>query len=264
MVSASFGPCSDWETYWTCDPSSYSPVLTGYAATFATRTLWALSGRRFGTCTVTLRPCRYDCMENWNAYPLWDWPTGYSMPPWDWYTVPYSCGSCPGNCSCGSLSEVILPSPVNTVVSVKMDGTPMVTGGSAYRVDDNRFLVRTDGAAWPRCNDLTLDDTHAGTWSVTAAYGEDIPDSARLAMGELTCEILKASSGEDCRLPPGVTQLVREGVTIQYPDVGQLLKEGRTGLYLTDLFLSTENPEGHRQRARVYGVDRPRHRRTGT
>jgi hypothetical protein len=99
---------------------------------------------------------------------------------------------------------------------------------------------------------------------VTAAVGEDVPQGAALAMGELACEMIKAGQGQDCRLPPGVTTLVRQGVTIQYPDVGQLLKDGRTGLYLVDTFIAAENPSGLRQRARVYSVDRPTQRRTDT
>jgi hypothetical protein len=230
----------------------------------ATRVLWALSGRRFGTCEVTLRPCRRDCYGEWP----WGWSewnsTALGTSVWSGYRYwfPLSCGSCTSGCSCSEVSETVLPTPVNRIVQVKVDGTPLVTG--AYRVDNNRLLVRTDGQQWPYCNDLTKEDTEAGTWSVTATYGEDVPEGAALAMGELACEIVKAGSGQDCRLPAGVTQLVRQGVTIQYPDVGQLLTEGRTGLYLVDLFLASENPNGLKSRARVYSVDRPLHRRTGT
>lgn len=261
---ADFGPCEDWPVYWTCEIDTYSPELTGYAVSAATRILWALSGRRFGLCTATLRPCAEDCRDG-GSYPFfgsWEWRTGYAMPPWDFYRLPYCSGGCGGTCSCTDVSEVRLPSPVDSVVEVKLDGTPMVTG--SYRLDNNRLLVRTDGGQWPYCNDLSKDDTQVGTWSVTAAYGQDVPDGARFAMGEMACEIVKAAQGEDCRLPPGVTQLVRQGVTIQYPDVGQLLKDGRTGLYLVDLFLASENPHGLRQRARFYSVDHPSVRRAGT
>ncbi len=263
-MAADFGPCADWPVYWTCDVSTYSPVLTGLAVSAATRILWSLSGRRFGQCTVALRPCAEDCLrQEWaGSYGYWDWPTGYTMPPWDWYSVPYSCGSCAGDCSHGVVPEIRLPAPVSSVVSVKVDGSPLVTG--AYRLDNSRILVRTDGQKWPRFNELIKDDTQAGTWSVTAVYGESVPVSGQMAMGEMACELLKAASGEDCRLPPGVTSLVRQGVTIQYPDIGQLLKEGRTGLYLVDLFLASENPHHLVSRGRVYSVDGPRTRRTNT
>lgn len=263
-MTADFGPCSDWPITWPCDVSAASPALTGYAVSMATRVLWRLSGMQFGTCTVTLRPCRRECYETWP----WGWSqfndiASSPTPLSDWrYWFPVSCGACSSGCSCAAVSEVLLPSPVSSIVSVKLDGTPLATG--SYRVDNNRLLVRTDGGQWPYCNDLSKDDTHTGTWSVTAAYGQDVPAGARLAMGELACEIVKAGQGEDCRLPPGVIQLARQGVTIQYPDVGQLLKNGRTGLYLVDLFLASENPHGLQQRARFYSVDHPSVRRAGT
>jgi len=260
---ADFGPCSDWNVRWVCDVSTESPTATGLAASAATSILWALSGRQFGTCQVTLRPCRRECYDTawWNSYGTpwttsWDYP-GSSYP---WFVL--GCGGCRGTCSCSEISEVILPSPVSSIVSVKLDGSVAPTG--TYRVDNNRLLVRTDGQKWPYCNDLNKDDTQPGTWSVTALYGQPVPSSGQFAMGELACEILKASNGDDCRLPPGVTSLIREGVTIQYPDVGALLKEGRTGLYLVDMFLASTNPNRLQARSRIYSPDSMPHRRTGT
>ena len=261
---ADFGPCENWPVYWVCDMNTYTPELTGYAVSAATRILWSLSGRRFGLCSATLRPCADDC-RGASQYPFsgsWEWRTGYAMPPWDFYRLPYCSGGCGQSCSCAHVSEIRLPSPVDSVTAVKVDGAVLSAG--AYRLDNNRLLVRTDGSRWPRCNNLSKGDDQPGTWSVTALFGEDVPDSGRLAMGELACEIAKAGTGVDCRLPPGVTQLVRQGVTIQYPDIGQLLKDGRTGLYLVDLFLTSENPHGLKQRARVYDVDRVAPRRAGS
>lgn len=263
-MTAEFGPCSDWPVHWTCDISAYSPVLTGYAVSMATRVLWALSGRRFGTCTTTLRPCRRDCYDAWPwGWTQWGGDTGFASTPFgDWrFWFPLSCGQCLGPCGCTSVSEVVLPTPVSEIVTVRLDGVA-VTG--IYRVDNNRLLVRTDGLPWPTCNDLSKNDTEAGTWSVTASYGEDIPDAARLAMGELACEILKASSGQECKLPAGIRSVVRQGVEIEYFNVNDLLDRGRTGLLLVDLFLSAENPNNLQQRARVYNVDRALQRRAGT
>jgi hypothetical protein len=263
-MSADFGPCSDWPIYWNCDVSANSPALTGYASSMATRVLWGLSGRRFGTCTTTLRPCRRTCYDSFPwGWSQWD-DTSFPATPWpDWrYWFPLSCGQCLTGCSCSDVSEAVLPSPVSSIVSVKLDGTPMATG--SYRVDNNRLLVRTDGQKWPVCNDLSKDDSQVGTWSVTASYGEDVPSSGRMAMGELACEIIRAALGEDCRLPPGVRNLTRQGVSIDIPDFGDLFKDGRTGLYLVDMFLAVENPDRLKSRARVYSVDRPTQRRTNT
>jgi len=264
-VTAQFGPCADWPVQWTCDVATLNPAVTGVAVASATETLWSLTGQRFGLCEVTLRPCRRDCFDGSffdDVGPPGTGARSYPQPALiggQWFNL--TCGSC-SDCACSTVSEALLPAPVHSIVEVLIDGTPLVTG--AYRVDNNRLLVRTDGGRWPRCNDLSRADTEEGTWSVTAQFGEEPPEGAALAMGELACEIAKAADGQDCRLPAGVQQLVRQGVTISYPDVGELFAKGRTGLYLVDMFVATWNPSRLRSRSRVYRVDRPTVRRAGT
>ena len=260
------GPCADWPVHWTCDLDTLSPAVTGIAVSTATEVLWALTGMRFGVCQVTLRPCRREC-DDGRFYDDFGppWTSGYWPRPaligGLWFNL--VCGSCTSGCSCSEVSEVLLPAPVNQIVEVLIDGTPMATG--SYRLDNNRILVRTDGERWPRCNNLSLDDTEPGTWSVTATYGEELPAGAELAMGQLACAIGQAvEGGGECPLPPGVQQLIRQGVTIQYPDVGELFRDGRTGLYLVDMFIATWNPGRLRNRSRVYRVDQPTVRRAGT
>lgn len=263
-MTTEFGPCTDWPVRFPCDVACVSPEATGSAVKFATDIVWGLSGRQFGTCDVTVRPCRRTCADT-----PWGWAEIFPGNQWiqptlfqgQWFNV--ICGSCQGdNCSCSSVSEVVLPGPVSKIVQVKIDGTPLVTG--SYRVDDNRFLVRTDGNVWPLCNDLNKADTQVGTWSVTASFGRAVPEGGQWAVGELACEIFRAINGEDCRLPRNVTQLARQGVTISYPDMNALFDKGRTGLYLTDLFIATWNPNGLHQPSRTYSIDTPRARRTGT
>lgn len=260
------GPCADWPVVWTCDTDTFSPTVTAMAVSMATEALWSLTGMRFGTCEITLRPCARSCDDGRffdDFGPPWETGRSYPQPALInglWFNL--TCGSCSGDCSCTTVSEVLLPSPVNTVVEVLIDGTPLVSG--AYRVDNHRLLVRTDGGLWPTCNDLSKNDTEVGTWSVRATYGEALPEGTALAVGQLACEIARAATGGDCKLPAGLQQLVRQGVTISYPDVGELFRQGRTGLYLVDLFVSTWNPYGLRQRSRVYSVDRPTVRRAGT
>jgi hypothetical protein len=245
--------------------ATLNPAVTGVAVASATETLWSLTGQRFGLCEVTLRPCRRDCFDGSffdDVGPPGTGARSYPQPALiggQWFNL--TCGSC-SDCACSTVSEALLPAPVHSIVEVLIDGTPLVTG--AYRVDNNRLLVRTDGGRWPRCNDLSRADTEEGTWSVTAQFGEEPPEGAALAMGELACEIAKAADGQDCRLPAGVQQLVRQGVTISYPDVGELFAKGRTGLYLVDMFVATWNPSRLRSRSRVYRVDRPTVRRAGT
>lgn len=265
-VGTPFGPCEPWPTLWSCDVSCESPEVTGRAVAFATEVLWALSGRQFGLCTVTLRPCRDDCLDGgfWPGdRPFWSAGLTYPTPALiggAWFNL--ICGACGDSCSCSQLSQVTLPAPVYDVVEVRVDGSPLATG--AYRLDDDRTLVRVDGGEWPRCNDLRLDDSQLGTWSVTARFGLPVPEGGTWAVGELACQFVSALSGADCRLPKQVTQLVRQGVTIQMDSITELLKDGVTGLYFVDLFIKTWNPNRLRRRSRTYSVDGARARRVGT
>lgn len=264
----SFGPCESWPVAWPAckELETASPTVTGRAVAAATQILWGLSGRRFGECQMTLRPCRRDCSTA-------PWPGGYS--PWSggmswpqpllhggvWFNV--ICGSCPGECSCTSLSEVVLPSPVSSIIAVKVNGISLAVTG-AYRLDDNRLLVRLGGFTWPSCQELNKDDTQVGTWSVTAKFGEPVPELGQMAMGELACELLKAMRGVDCRLPQQVTSLARQGVNISFPDPTSLLAQGRLGLYMADLFIETVNPGGLKAPSQAYRVDGREPRRVST
>jgi len=265
-VGADWGPCEPWPVIWACTVPADSAAVTGAAVEAATYVAWSLSGRQFGTCPVTIRPCRRDCADippGWSPFPpAAPYPTP-ALIAGQWYNL--TCGCSLGDCSCTSLDgrEVVLPAPVSAVTSVKVDGSPLVTG--AYRVDDDRILVRVDGQQWPSCNDLTKADTQAGTWSVTADYGQPVPTAGQLAVGDLACEILRAIRGDDCRLPRGVQQLVRQGVSITMPAVTDLLTKGAgTGIYLLDLFVRAANPAGLPSRSRAFNVDGPSPRRAGT
>lgn len=259
------GPCQPWDVLWPCTVTCESPQVTAQAVEVATEVVWALTGRQFGLCEVTLRPCRRECTDfpwpgdgTYNEWAGSSW-LGPQLIGGQWFNV--VCGRCTQGCSCTSISEVLLPAPVHSVVQVKVDG--VVVSGSGYRLDDNRLLVRL-GADWPTCNDLNLADTEPDTWSVTARYGLEVPAGGAWAVGELACELIRAMEGEDCRLPRNVTQLVRAGATLQFPPLHELLESGHTGLYLVDQFVATWNPAGLRRRSGVYSVDRPPHRRTGT
>lgn len=255
-MTTEYGPCDDWPVQWTCTVDTDAVATTGAAVASASEILWALSGRQFGTCTVTLRPCRRGCADvpwGWNeVFPGQQFVTPL-LYAGNWYNV--VCGNCSdADCSCSAVSEIILPAVATEIVNVKVDGMTLLPG--EYRLDDHRRLVRIS-EMWPWCNDLNRDDSEIGTWSVTAKYGREIPDGAAAAIGELACEINKAMNGTDCRLPRQVTQLARQGVTISFPDATSLFSKGRTGLFLTDLFIATWNPNGLRTQSRTYSIDRP-------
>lgn len=264
-MTATRGPCADWEPTWCCDLSTASTALTGTAIMAATEILYNLSGQQFGLCSFTLRPCRRDCYSN--SWPFdggwWQWGGMYPRPVLyngAWFNL--TCGSCSGSCSCGPLEEAWLPGPVNSVTQVLLNGSPMASG--TYRIDDFRKLIRTDGGTWPVCQDLSLADTEDNTWSVTAIIGETVPAIGSLAVGELACEIIKACTGQACAIPKNATSVSRQGITIDFPTFAELLASGSLGLRWSDLFVATYNPSRLRAAPLVFDVDGDRFRRTGT
>lgn len=250
-------PCGVWPATYTCDLSVYSPAITGVALQAATEVLYGLSGRRYGTCQVTIRPCRRNCFDT-----MWPWPGNWWMwGQWPrplyyngvWYNL--TCGACPSNqCSCNVIDEAWLPAPVSSVDLVKVDGVALPT--SSYQLRDYRYLQRIDGSMWPLCNDLSKPDSATGTWSVTLTFGEAVPQLGQVAVGELTCQFAKLLANDSsCMLPKPVQQLVRQGVTMNFLDPNQIFANGKVGLYMCDLFLSVDNPHGLMERARTYDVD---------
>lgn len=247
------GLCETWTPTFSCAVPTSSYAFTGLAAEASTEILFALTGRQFGLCPVTIRPCRETC------YGGWDGGAGFSTYPvpllhaGSWYNI--TCGECTTGCSCSPVSEVVLPGPVYAVIQVKVDGIALPTG--SYRLDDGRRLVRL-GGSWPECNDLNLADTEPNTWSVTFQIGLPIPTLALLAHGVLTAEIAKMlACDETCGLPKQVQSLSRQGVNITFLDPNEVFANGRTGLYLPDLLIQTYNPRGLTRRAQAYDIDNP-------
>lgn len=256
-MAGDYTPVAAWPCRWMCDVSGASPYVTGTAVKFASDVLWALSGRQFGFTTVTLRPADQQILDTPFPDAWLSWP-GTQPPPLGANGSGGYYGYWVNAIGCGT-SEIKLPAPVHAITAVKIAGVTLAT--SAYRLDDNRKLVRIDGFTWPASNNLNVPDTAVGGWSITAQYGLTIPDGAEWAIGELGCEFIKAINGEDCRLPRNVSSIARQGVTIQMPDISTFFTKGVTGLYLTDMFITTWNPKRLRARAKTFSVDVAEHRR---
>ncbi len=271
---APMGPCDAWDPIWCCDLTSAMIAVTGMAVQAATEILYNLSGQRFGTCSITLRPCRQNCNDAawWGSY-------GWGGAPWggsggwggmwplpaliggQWFNL--TCGVCSGTCSCTVVSEAWLPSPVHSITAVKLDGVTL-TAGTDYRVDDFRKLVRLGGESWPFCQDMNADDTQDNTWSVTAVIGQEVPTIGRWAVGELACEIIAGCLGLACAIPKNATSITRQGLTIDFPTFSELLQNGSLGLRWCDIFVATYNPQRLKAVPLVFDVDGERFRRTGT
>lgn len=264
-----FGPCEAWDVIWprgSCASILLDPAaaeVTGDAVAAASEVLYHLTAQRFGVCQVTLRPCRKSCMGNFAWWTWWEYGT-YPQPYWwngTWYNL--ACNSCPNDsCSCTAIEETTLPGPVVDITEVKLNGEVLVRDVD-YRLDDYRKLVRL-GGLWPFCQDMNLADTENNTWSVTAEYGERVPTIGKLAAGELALEFVKSMLCVECDIPPGVTDLSRQGVSMTIASMADLFNTGFINLRYCDLFIKTANPHHHQARSGVYDLDGPTDRAVGT
>ncbi|MEV6738730.1 hypothetical protein AB0N14_18065 [Streptomyces sp. NPDC051104] len=257
------GPCQAWPTELCCDTEGKEPEEIERWTLIASQILWALSGRRYGPCPVTVRPCRRACLE---SSPV-SFQAGVGTGPW----IPYIgwdglwrnasvCG-CKSDCSCSELCEVLLETPVYDVVSVNIDGQDLPP--TAYRVDAPGRLVRTDGQCWPDCQDMAAAPGRPNTFTVTYRWGLELDAAAVAAVSELTCHLMKGCGSGSCgckATPRAATRFIRQGVELDFGDPTLIYKEGRTGLPLVDLWLSAVNPYGLTSPSRVYSPDfkRPR------
>jgi hypothetical protein len=240
------GICYPDSTDWSCIPKTTLDGLDAEtvvrAESLAWSTLQGLTGFYFSTCPLVVRPCRKSCSGAWDR---WQTPPESGGGPFyphigtDGYWVnSCMCGGDP--CSCVTISEVVLPGPVGGPMEVKIDGA--VLDRSAYRVDNGNRLVRQDGESWPLCQDMSLPAGEVGTWTVSYYRGTGPNSLLDYAAGVLAWEFYQACSGNDCRLPAGVTSVTRQGVSFQMST--GLFQEGFTGIREVDAVIGLYNPHG--------------------
>lgn len=246
------GPCS-WEIDTGCCTTwdDYAPAVQTAATNWASLVLWAATGRRFGLCQMTVRPCGW---YKGQRMPLWGW--GSSLHGGVWY--PYigtdglwrNCG-CFGFCNCTPACEAFIPGPVDSIVEVVVDGA--VVDAADYEVQDRQWLVRVDGGCWPQCPDMAADEA----FEVTYLRGEAVPAALANAAGTLACEFARACSGQECRLPGRLQFITRQGVTAQMVDIDRLMDRNLTGLQEVDQVIASLNPNQLHARPRVMSPDTP-------
>lgn len=222
-------PEVDWSCKWTLEDLAQAREdekvahQIDRAEAFAWSTLAALTAYRIGTCPITVRPCAARCVPagGYLAAPVRG--GGYAglpvtqigrLSPYISGGVWYNACGCrtAGDCGCTTLSEVILPGPVGSIVSVSIDGATL--DRSAYRVDNGDRLVRLDGEAWPGCQDMADSDG----FQVTYYRGAAPNIMTRAAAGALAVEFLAACNGESCRLPWNITSMARNGESYEMGD----------------------------------------------
>ena len=158
--------------------------------------------------------------------------------------------------------------PVRAVLQVKIDGD--VIESTHYRLERRRLLrylgdTATGGRRyWPtHCNRVDLPNSEQGTFSVTYTYGADIPAVGIEAAKLLGAEVYNACIGsDDCALPSGVVQVIRQGVTINRVMANQALWDG-IGIPVVDMFVNRYNPSRRTRRAAVWSPETRFPRRVG-
>jgi hypothetical protein len=240
------GPMSAWassQDVWACcgQPTEVidgdeCPVDFSQYVYAASELLFELSGRLFfGLATKTVRPpCRPGCGCGTQVL-----SRGHVISTDGWW----------GASACDPSKVLLSGYPLRAISEVKIDGAVLAT--TEYGIEYWRWLVRKNSGVWPSCQDLSVDDTEDGTWSVTYQYGQDPPLSGQLAATELGCELYKACSGGECAMPTGVTRIIRQGVVIEKMAFAAWGLQGgiwRTGLTRVDAFLNAVNPNWLKRR----------------
>lgn len=244
-----------------CSGSSFDTDVLDDAIQTASDILFFLSGKQFtGVCPDVVRPMR----DNSGWYYSGILPIGQievnlgSYNRSSFYRTRdyiYDRRNVP--------SEVLLPAyPVNAITQVLVDG--QVVPPSAYRIADDRWLMRVDGSSWPCSQDLAQPTTALGTFQVSYTYGVPIPPAGVRAAAAYACQVVQACStdGSDCTLPPRTRQVVRQGVTMTTNTSDDFIDNGKTGVPAADAFIKAVNPKGYSSRAAVFSpdVDWPAHR----
>lgn len=217
--------------------------------------LWRWSGRGFGTCPVTVRPCRGPESQSplYGGFSRWE-PVIING---NWFNI--GCGFCGERCSCNAVSQIDLPGPINHVDKIVIGGEEL--DPSTYRVDNFRTLVRTDGGSWPLWNDAGASSGDAGVWEVTYSRGVPVPEGGQVAAGILACEFWKAANNDSsCQLPKRLSSITRQGVSLAILDNFDDIDTGHTGIWLIDSWLASVTKVV--PSARVYSPDLPRRRRS--
>lgn len=240
-------------------PASGVATFEEMAATY----LWNWTGRKYGLCEVTIRPCRQECWQGQSTF--WGGSGGARSTPFypvlirgQWFNI--GCGQCGDDCGCGDTRSLRLPGPISSIEEIQIDG--VVLDPSAYRVDNSRLVVRMDGGQWPTCQDMNAALGEDDTWSITYTRGYPVPAGGQVAAGLLAVELAKAACNDKtCGLPRRVQSITRQGVTVAVLDAFDDIDEGHTGIWLIDSWVASvvRRP----RRMRVLSPDRmpPRNRR---
>lgn len=235
--------CDEWETL--------DPVIQASAGDYAALILWAATGRQFGLCEVTVRPCGMErCPDGMANFFGWDW-SGGTWSPYIFNGTWFNC-ACPGTCCCDPRCQVRLMGPVDSIVEVLIGG--IAVDPDTYRIDDRHWLVRTGGECWPTCPDMN-NDVGDNVFEVTYVRGTTPPPALLRAASTLACEWARGCLGLECQLSNRVTSIARQGISIEMADPNAILEDGLTGMWQVDSVIIAVNPYRRKSRARIWAPE---------
>lgn len=250
----SYAGCpGDTEFIDTMDPDTRAS-----AEEMATDLLDQWTGGTFGLCPEEIRPCRDVAQDPHRALREFTEARTGNTSPWlpvllggRWFNI--GCGSCGGRCGCVDGTRALsLPWPVASVTETLIDG--QVLDPTAYRVDEQRLLVRTDGGSWPTSQNLLASPTEDDTFVVRYMRGLQVPTGGQVAAGVLAMEFMKAMCDDgSCQLPQRVQTVTRQGVTVAMLDGFEDLAQGRVGIWLIDSWVASVTAPP--RPSRVFSVD---------
>jgi hypothetical protein len=234
----------------------YDDAVKDRAVALAQQTFVMLTGFRVGGCPATIRPCRKSCVPpTWREYPVDGFMGRTGGGPYprggQWFNAACGCGA--ADCSCSTTCELTLPGEASAIEEVRIDGQPL--DPTLYRLDYGNVLVALGGTCWPLCQNMTAGPDDDGSFVVTYARGPALDGLDAFAVGLLACEFAKACQGQDCRLPAGVRQISRQGVTMDLPGGTEAFTEGLTGIREVDVRIMFWNPHALTVPSQVYSPD---------
>lgn len=230
----------NWPIDWPSgEPEGVEAHIRERAETFAVTVLRMLTLNRVGGAPVTVMPCPNTCAHRGR---MWIDPILVSGRVYN-----AACG-CSTGCGCAAVPRVRLTPPVSRIEEVRVSGE--VLDPTAYRVEDGTWLVRTDGDGWPPCQ--------GEHFTVTYLNAHPVDAMGRFAAGVLAEEYIASMTGGKCRLPGGVTNITRQGITMEVAT--GMFPEGTTGVYEVDTFIRAWNPYAMKVASTVSSPDlqRPR------
>lgn len=200
-----------WPVIESCiDEIDLDEALKNWALQAAIEVLYAATGRRYGLCDRTYRPCLPGCNPGWENTAWWllgDRTHAFSFAPF----LTTRCARCQRGCNCAVVHEIELwDRNVRRVTNVTVDG--VVLGPHLYR-RQGRWLIRLDGepVVYDDWTDAIVNDGVSAALAEIVVSG-DVSDGGAvvdLAAGAYTFDFGAA------RTDPTITLILADGDTVQ-------------------------------------------------